>query len=343
MRVLAGTNDPQATLHVPRAVRVQGAVRLGYQSACDPADVGTLRYHSGFKEVQICSGLRWVRVTSTPVGQSQNFIPTSCDGVFMQNPALPAGSYYVKTAAGSEERFCTRATFAEPEPEPEPIADLVDTMSCTIPIAANYDRYATMANNSLCIVYGCNDTRAENYLSVVTDDDGSCFIAVYGCTNSHAPNFMANANVDDGTCFKACIETAPCESCQQAYDMDLRTGIWWIGTVQSGAHETFCDMDLALDFFRNKNLTRDASGGWALIMKATPGDTFEYNSDYWTGTPSSADRPSLNADVAILNADQSINMAVDAKYHAFNTMPARQYLVRQKTFLVTSCLRYSCH
>ena len=68
-RVGIGIESPQATLHVPRAVQVQGAVRLGYQSSCDGPEVGTLRYHQHRKEVQICSGQRWIGVTSTPVGQ----------------------------------------------------------------------------------------------------------------------------------------------------------------------------------------------------------------------------------------------------------------------------------
>ena len=319
-RVGIGIESPQATLHVPRAVQVQGAVRLGYQSSCEGPEVGTLRYHQHRKEVQICSGQRWIGVTSTPVGQRHDAIPSSCAELFLQNPALPDGGYYIKTAQGAEEQFCSRQAFVEPEPEPDEAADDPDIVGCTIPIASNYDRYATIANNTMCVVYGCNDTRADNYLSVVTHNDGSCFIAEYGCMNANAPNFNPDANVDDGTCFQTCIRTEPCSSCKEANELELATGLWWIGPDAANAHETYCDMDLAT-----------YGGGWALIMKAVPGDTFEYNSDYWKSDESGAPlSPSLNADVAILNDDQTLNMAVEAKYHAFNSMLATEYVVRSR-------------
>jgi hypothetical protein len=142
--------------------------------------------------------------------------------------------------------------------------------------------------------------------------------------NVHAPNFNPAANIDDGTCFKACIQSAPCATCLEAHEQELPSGKWWIGTP-GDAYETYCDMNLAPEFFRAKNMTQN-NGGWALIMKATPGDTFQYSSNYWdSGDGAWA---SLNADVDILNADLTLNMAVDAKYNAYNIMPATQYLVR---------------
>lgn len=49
-------------------------------------------------------------------------------------------------------------------------------------------------------VYGCTDSKADNYNSNANVDDGSCKYTIYGCTNSSANNYNSNANKDDGSC-----------------------------------------------------------------------------------------------------------------------------------------------
>lgn len=131
-----------------------------------------------------------------------------------------------------------------------------------------------------------------------------------GCTNIHAPNYDPDANTDDGSCFDVCYRTNPCISCAEAHSYQRETGVYWIGPSADQAHEIFCDMSLG-----------EYGGGWNLIMKASPGSTFDYSSPYWT-------EPNvLNDDVPILNNDGTMNFDVDAKYAAFNTLQASEYVV----------------
>ena len=49
-------------------------------------------------------------------------------------------------------------------------------------------------------VFGCTDSKALNYNSAATQDDGSCKYAVFGCTDSKALNYNSAATQDDGSC-----------------------------------------------------------------------------------------------------------------------------------------------
>jgi hypothetical protein len=309
-RVGIGTSDPAVALHVARAAKVSGTLQLGHTDACGPDNKGSLRYQGDYDRVEICSGELWVAVSSEPVGSIQSAAPSTCGDVFSQNQALQSGSFFLRDADTGiiQDTFCTK-----PEPQEQlqnldltnPMRELV---GCTIPIASNYEKYATAANNSMCIVYGCDDPAADNYLSVVTANDGSCFIAIYGCRNENAPNYNPTANVDDETCFEMCIKTSPCVSCLVAYDHQKPTGVYWIGESVTTAELTYCFVLTAND------------GGWTLLMKAKPGNTFNYGASYWT------DINVLNVDTEILNPDTTVNMYVDAKYDVYNWMPATEYM-----------------
>ena len=50
------------------------------------------------------------------------------------------------------------------------------------------------------VVYGCTDSKANNYNSSANKDDGSCTYSVYGCTDSSATNYNSVANASDGSC-----------------------------------------------------------------------------------------------------------------------------------------------
>eukprot|EP01047_Picozoa_sp_COSAG01_P047802 COSAG01_NODE_4601_length_4886_cov_4.241278_1_plen_551_part_00 len=305
-----GTADPNVTLHVSRrAARVQGSVRLGFQSACSEGHAGAIRYHGGHKEVQVCTRRGWAAIAASPTGQTRNNIPGSCRDIFRQNPALPDGSYHIKTAAGIDEQFCTRQDFVPPVVTQQATQPRVDIVGCMIPIARNYDMYANIPNNSACVIYGCNETGADNFLSVVTHNDGSCFYSVFGCLNQNAPNFNPAANRDDGSCFDVCYRSNPCASCAEVLSYERPTGIYWIGQSSSDAKQTLCEMNLGT-----------YGGGWTLIMKAATSDTFQYSAGYWS-------QPTvLNEDVPVLKRDGALNLDVDAKYEAFNVMNATEYV-----------------
>jgi hypothetical protein len=50
-----------------------------------------------------------------------------------------------------------------------------------------------------CEKPGCTNSKATNYDSDATEDDGSCIIR--GCTDSDATNYDYDANYDDGSCY----------------------------------------------------------------------------------------------------------------------------------------------
>jgi len=85
---------------------------------------------------------------------------------------------------------------------------------CTDPIAANYDKAATVDDGS-CIykISGCTEPLDTcNYDPLATIDDGSCCFyssglgrlaavpTICGCTDPSALNYDASANCDDGSC-----------------------------------------------------------------------------------------------------------------------------------------------
>ena len=109
---------------------------------------------------------------------------------------------------------------------------------CTDAEACNYDATATLNDNSCtyptmpyldcdgeCIndidgdgicneleIPGCMDAEADNYLSVATDDDGSCIYL--GCTVSAACNYDVTANTNDGSCdYDSCVGCGNLDAC----------------------------------------------------------------------------------------------------------------------------------
>jgi hypothetical protein len=50
------------------------------------------------------------------------------------------------------------------------------------------------------VIWGCTDSKADNYDPAATKDDGSCKYPVYGCTDSKATNYNSEATIDDGSC-----------------------------------------------------------------------------------------------------------------------------------------------
>ncbi len=72
---------------------------------------------------------------------------------------------------------------------------------CTDSKANNYDSKANKDDGSCTYdIYGCTDSKANNYDSDANKDDGSCTYDIYGCTDSEANNYDSDANKDDGSC-----------------------------------------------------------------------------------------------------------------------------------------------
>ena len=93
----------------------------------------------------------------------------------------------------SEERI--KSLSAEP-PSPE-------VPGCTDSKATNYDSTATVDDGSCRYEAkpGCTDPKASNYDATATVDDGSCeYPDVPGCKDPEAQNYNPNATVDDGSC-----------------------------------------------------------------------------------------------------------------------------------------------
>ena len=51
-----------------------------------------------------------------------------------------------------------------------------------------------------CVVGGCADSRATNFASLASYDNGSCHPVFEGCTDASALNYRPLANWEDGTC-----------------------------------------------------------------------------------------------------------------------------------------------
>ena len=59
-------------------------------------------------------------------------------------------------------------------------------------MASIYEDFANQDDGS-CVVNGCTNTRATNYLAIATSDDGSCVVS--GCTDQFAVNYNYHASV----------------------------------------------------------------------------------------------------------------------------------------------------
>ena len=83
------------------------------------------------------------------------------------------------------------------------------------------------------------------------------------------------------------------------------SGVYWIDPDQGGTNtpfQVYCDMEYD-------------GGGWTMLLKATTGTTFNYNSSYWTTNNT------LNP------TDLTLNNA-DAKYRSYNEMPVNDLMAR---------------
>ena len=81
------------------------------------------------------------------------------------------------------------------------------TPGCTDSRAGNFNSNAT-ADDGTCVHLGCTDTNAFNHDPTATYDDGSCNLPPAGCTDSAAPNYYADAEIDDGSCvFSGCTDS----------------------------------------------------------------------------------------------------------------------------------------
>ncbi len=49
-------------------------------------------------------------------------------------------------------------------------------------------------------VYGCMDSKANNYDSEATVDNGSCTYTIKGCMDKNAINYNKDANTEDNSC-----------------------------------------------------------------------------------------------------------------------------------------------
>ena len=94
------------------------------------------------------------------------------------------------------------------------------------------------------------------------------------------------------------------ESCQAILDEGLSTGdgAYWIDLPTSGPTETYCLMDTDFD-----------GGGWMMALKATRGNTFEYDSPYWTTNNT-------------LNPQDLTTNDADAKYQVMNEFHAKDMM-----------------
>jgi hypothetical protein len=80
-------------------------------------------------------------------------------------------------------------------------------------------------------------------------------------------------------------------------------GVYWINLPTVGATQVYCLMD-----------SKWAGGGWMMLMKATRGTTFTFNSNYWTTTNT------LNPSTGLNRNDG------DAKFDSFNYYPCLDVL-----------------
>ena len=100
--------------------------------------------------------------------------------------------------------------------------------------------------------------------------------------------------------------TYPGKSCYSLMLDGIQTdGVYWIDPDGAGANtpfQAYCDMTYQ-------------GGGWTMVMKATRGNTFGYNANYWTTANT-------------LNPTDISRNDADAKYRSFNEMPLTDIMAR---------------
>ena len=83
---------------------------------------------------------------------------------------------------------------------PEASSCIGRVFGCMNSIAENYLEVANYDDGTACVLAGCTDSRAPNYDSWATDNNGLCDPVFPACTNSNAGNYQPLANYDDGSC-----------------------------------------------------------------------------------------------------------------------------------------------
>ena len=56
-----------------------------------------------------------------------------------------------------------------------------------------------MVDDDGCLIHGCTESNAFNYVPYATFDDGTCILPKFGCMDPDAYNYRLKANMDDGT------------------------------------------------------------------------------------------------------------------------------------------------
>ena len=56
-----------------------------------------------------------------------------------------------------------------------------------------------MVDDDGCLIHGCTESNAFNYVPYATFDDGTCILPRFGCMDPHAYNYRLKANMEDGT------------------------------------------------------------------------------------------------------------------------------------------------
>lgn len=122
----------------------------------------------------------------------------------------------------------------------------------------------------------------------------------FGCCGRQAPSGNTQMRVEVygryGGALQGALgtETNPAASCGEFRDAgNTHSEAIWVG-YGAEISQVFCEMSYE-------------GGGWTLLMKATQGETFAYDSPHWT-TPT------------VLNPDDVTLNEGDAKYDAFNSM-----------------------
>ena len=108
--------------------------------------------------------------------------------------------------------------------------------------------------------------------------------------------------LDDGHYAAIGTQNNPASSVTALYNAGYRTdGVYYINLPTVGSKPCYC------------LLNSSVGGGWVMILKATRGNTFQYDSSYWTS-------------VNTLNASDTTRNDGDAKFDAYNYYQGNEIL-----------------
>ena len=137
---------------------------------------------------------------------------------------------------------------------------------CTNPDAVNYNAAATLDDSS-CIVIGCMDSTGLNYAPAATSQAGTpCIYSPEGCTDSRALNFVSVASINDGSC----ISLGCTSSSSLNYDSAATTDDGTCVPIVEG-----CVDSAASNYNGNANLFND---GVCRYAGCTDSDAFNFDS-----------------------------------------------------------------